>query len=240
MNGNLEKAIRDEKVEFWEYFVRDEKIEGKDLCETITQLKGCKIWQGMKKGIEYYGFRYKEEIYFMCIDKTRRGGRYEIFNFSLKEKVDITIDYSEIIQIIEKCSYSTRDEVKRIHGWQIFFKYNWGIMAILLCGGGIVCCFSQMIQVEHVSIFATYIALILALEDCYIVMAKRYQKKFNRILAKVIIFYLIFLEISACIFMFLSMLNETLSSLVSIGAGGMAIITTVGVLLIRKEAMSFV
>ncbi len=94
------------------------------------------------------------------------------------------------------------------------------------------------ILTDQVSFLLTYIALILALEDSYNVMAKRYQKRKNRVYSKIILCLMACLEILTIILvigsLFTNMLDQNTMYVVTI----FAILTTVGVLLIRKDAMT--
>ena len=241
MGKDLSKTIIDGEIDFWEYSFRENcDVEGNDYKETCKQFRETKgIWRGMEQGIRYYGFRFENEIYFVCIDNRDKTKRYFVFNNTKKEKISLGIECDTFYDIVNNHKRDARKELIRIHRWQKAFSVNWRIMIILLVLG-IILAGVKRLELNHLSYLTTIIALILALEDSYIVLAKRFQKKKNREICIAFLIGIFLNELMSAYNVFGSIFNNMINETVTNVGTIIAIITTLGVLIIRRDASSLI
>ena len=242
MTCEIAQGIKSGEIELWKYDVRNKESNSNDFKNTIGEIKTSSIWKGERKGqYSYYGFRFDKEKYYVVIDAS---GSFEVLNYIKNQKQDIGMNYEEICDIVSRKEYDADKMLKKIHIWQNLFKKNWIILFGIQIVSFILFRNNNSYDDAIPALIATYIATILAMEDCFVICAKRFQAKRNRILMRGfgigIVFYdlwiiMMFILTCSCSNFYS---NETLiSELVAIGTG-LSLAVTVGVLLIRKDAMS--
>ncbi len=86
MTVNLESAIKDGTVDFWEYSVRKDTHNSQDIIETIRQIQETKVWYGFKQGIHYYGIRFDGDV-FLYVLSSGKNQKHTKFIIIPKERI---------------------------------------------------------------------------------------------------------------------------------------------------------
>lgn len=238
MKKDLMDRILEKKIDFVEYSFNENEIEGNDYQETLKQIHGVpKLYRGKEQGVHYYGFRFDGNIFYLCLDNRTNCKKYIIYNFSKEKMVPSEIEFDVLHSIVNSKLINAKKKLNSIHMIQNMFVINW----IVLLAGVIISCLLYMfglVKLDVVSIFVTYVALILALEDSYVVLAKRFQSKIRRIEMLFSVLWMIFLEIISYLLVICSVFTDQIFLTLGDVPTILGIVTTIGVLLIRKDAFS--
>lgn len=238
METMLKEAILSKKIDFVEYSFSETGVEGNDYSETLSQIRETRqLYRGNDQGVHYYGFRFKEQNFYLCLDNREKEQKFIIYNFTQKSRISIAMKYEVMADIVMQTKISATKNLNMIHEIQNKFVTNWKIMFVLVVIASLLTMI-KIIKLDIVSVFITYVALILALEDSFTVLAKRFQRKIRRIEMIIVIVWMVLLELLSIILVICSIFIDDILLVLGDFPTIIGIVTTLGVLLIRKDALS--